>query len=267
MSRRRAMRSPQRSAGTSTSYPPKTLEPLSEPQPAPATIGHRTGISAISIVSNSQLLREGLTSLLMAHSRLHIIGSYSGRMPGAIPLPSPAGHVVLLDGNLGRNLGVAWTLYWHGMDPPAHVVLLELLEDIDLILSYIEAGAAGYTLQGASVADLVEAIDGVRQRVAHCSPEVTAGLFARLAALRSAVPPVGLAAQLTPRELEVLRYIAEDYSNQAIANALVIEVRTVKHHVHNILEKLNMRRRGDAARFAATQGWLAPDLAIALGER
>ncbi|SRR5258706_582485 len=62
---------------------------------------------------------------------------------------------------------------------------------------------------------------------------------------------------LTARELEVLRYLADDYSNQQIADLLVIEVRTVKHHVHNILAKLNVGHRWDAARLALEQGWLS----------
>jgi DNA-binding NarL/FixJ family response regulator len=63
---------------------------------------------------------------------------------------------------------------------------------------------------------------------------------------------------LTQRELEVLRYVNLDYSNQQIAELLTIEIRTVKHHVHNILQKLQLRHRWDAARLAVEQGWLEP---------
>jgi DNA-binding NarL/FixJ family response regulator len=238
------------SAGASADQQPATERsgPLGE---------NDTIYAAVSIISNSQLLREGLASLLSTHAQLCIVGSYSGQLPIAVALPNPARHVVLLDGGLGRELAVAWTRRWRGLDSPPHIVVMELINDIDLIVSCVEAGAGGYTLQGASIVEVIETIDRVRRGVALCSPEVTARLFERLAALRAIHPPPMVAAPLTARELEVLHYIAQDYSNQAIAQILVIEVRTVKHHVHNILEKLSVRHRGDAARFAAEQGWLA----------
>lgn len=213
--------------------------PLITPQHPQMTTDEPTNQTTISIVSSSKLLRDGLAALLSAYSKLCVVGKYSEHTPDAIRLPNPAGHVVLLDGGLGHSLAIPWTLYWRSLDMPAHVVVMELLNDIDLILACIEAGASGYILRGASIDDVVETIDRVRCGIAQCSPEVTARLFARLAALRSATPTMVVdGAKLTPREVEVLRYIAEDYSNQEIANALVIEVRTVKHHVHNILREI-----------------------------
>jgi two-component system nitrate/nitrite response regulator NarL len=211
------------------------------------------------VVSNSRLLRESLAALLAAHLDLRLVGSYSGSLPGGAALPNPADHVVLLDGALGRDAAVVWTRHWRALAPPAHVVVFELTDDADVILACIECGAGGYTLQGASVADLARTIRQVRQGQAECSPEVTARLFARLADQARQEPPGAppdLTPPLTAREMEVLRYLAQDYSNQAIAAILVVEVRTVKYHVHNILEKLKLRHRWDAARYAAERGWI-----------
>jgi len=122
-------------------------------------------------------------------------------------------------------------------------------------LSCIEAGAHGYALQGASSAEVIQVIEQVHRGVAHCSPEVTAKLFARLTQLKTVQQSIEKPA-LTCRELEVLHYIAKDYSDRGIASALVIEVRTVKHHVHNILRKLNVKHRRDAAQLAINNGWL-----------
>lgn len=210
----------------------------------------------ISIVSNSCLLREGLPGLLASHLSVEIMGSY-----GAEPLPtdtsfSLARHIVLLDSGIGSNLATAWTRYWRSISPPAAVVVLELANDSSAILNCIEAGAVGYTLQGADVAEVAATIRRVQEGTVLCTPQVTAQLFARLAEPRLPPGPPALLVRLTPRELEVLRCIARDYSNQEIADALVIEVRTVKHHVHNILEKLKLRHRWDAARVAVEQGWI-----------
>jgi DNA-binding NarL/FixJ family response regulator len=121
----------------------------------------------------------------------------------------------------------------------------------------IEAGAGGYTCYGASAAEVAAAIRSIRQGTAVCTPDVTARVFARLEALGSvSAQPLTFKAPLTARELEILGYIAQDYSNQAIAELLVIEVCTVKHHIHNILEKLQLRHRHEAARYASDRGWL-----------
>jgi two-component system nitrate/nitrite response regulator NarL len=165
--------------------------------------------------------------------------------------------VVLLDGGIGVEAALRWTRYWRGLEPPAAVLVLELLDDAALILDCIEAGACGYTVRGASAGEVTEAILRVQRGAAACSPEVAARLFARLAALSAArTPTVPAGIPLTARELEVLRCIAADCSNQEIAERLVLQLSTVKHHVHNILEKLSLRHRWDAVRLASEQGWL-----------
>lgn len=212
---------------------------------------------AVSIVSNSQLLRDGLLALLAGHISLRLVGSYAGD-----PIPdgfeNPPGHIVLLDSGIGRDNSLAWTSFCRSLPEPARVLILELVNDIELIVSCIEAGANGYTLQGASPAEVSKAIQQVNAGVAQCSPEVTARLFARLAALGSArLPALAATTPLTTRELEVLDYVARGFSNKEIADALVIELRTVKQHVHNILDKLKVSRRQEAARFAREQGWVS----------
>jgi DNA-binding NarL/FixJ family response regulator len=225
--------------------------------------GEETPTIAISIVSNSHLLGEGLLSLLSPHLSLQLIGSYSGAFRINSPLPNPAGHVVLLDSSVGHTVAIAWTRHWRALIPPAFVLILELANDNTLILACIEAGASGYTLEGASAVELAEAIKDVRCGKAHCSPEVTAQLYARVASLGATVVQRSVS-PLTTRESEILRHIATGYTNLEIAAHLVIELRTVKQHVHNILGKLNSRSRGEAVRFAAEQGWLGENVATPL---
>ncbi|NTU85367.1 MAG: response regulator transcription factor [Chloroflexales bacterium] len=211
----------------------------------------------ISVVSSSQLLREGLASLLPRYLALHIVGRYAGLASAPLDLPNPPGHVVLVDGSLGLAETSAWTQRWRRLSKPAIVIALELAPDAETVLACVEAGVCGYTLRGASVAEVAETILAACRGAAYCSPEITAQLFARLAERRAlAVVPRRLDG-LTAREVEVLRYLVADYSNQEIARALVIEVRTVKHHVHQILEKLRVQSRHAAASLALECGWLA----------
>lgn len=213
----------------------------------------------LCIVSASQLLREGLVRLLGAHLTLRVVGSYADPADCPAPPPDPPEHVVLLDAGLGQP-GIVGTIHdWRARAALAAIVVIELANNVESILACIEAGANEYTLQGESAAEVAGAILRARQGTAQCSPEIVGQLFARLAALAAApAPERPETSPLTPRELEVLHYIAQDKSNQEIADALVIQLCTVKHHVHNILQKLELRHRWDAARLAQERGWLVP---------
>ena len=209
----------------------------------------------ISIVSNSRLLSEGLLALLAPNLNLRLIGTYAGEIYAQSPLPNPRGHVILLDSGVGRVAALAWIRLWHGLTPPGYILILELTNNVDLLLACIEAGAGGYLLQGTSGEGVVEAIKEAYAGVGRLSPEVTAQLFAGQAPYKIPInqswPSV-----LTAREVEVLCCISKGYSNAEIAVELVIEVRTVKQHIHHILGKLHLRSRWEVARVAAERGWL-----------
>jgi DNA-binding NarL/FixJ family response regulator len=210
-----------------------------------------TAVSA-TLITNSRLLGEALPVLLAPYFDLRLVATCAGNSPSGFDPPNPTGHVVLVDAGIGFVAALSWTRYWRSRVPPALVIAIELGEDVDSILGYIEAGIGGYTQQGATAAELAQAIRWVQQGSANCSPRVAAALFARFVGATVPMP-------LTARELDVLRCINKDFSNQEIATALVIEVRTVKHHVHSILHKLQLRHRWEATRVAVERGWLALD--------
>src|SRR6266571_3842650 len=128
--------------------------------------------------------------------------------------------------------------------PHARVVALGVIEDYDDVLGCAEAGVPGYVPREASIDDIVGVIESVHRGEAICSPRVAASLLAALAAGSVAGP---LRAHLTDREREVVHLIDDGLSNKEIARELGIEVATVKNHVHNILEKVQVHRRGEAA--------------------
>ncbi len=209
----------------------------------------------ISVISQSRLLREGLIALIHPHLNVSLAGGYTGNADPATVTLNPLPQVVLIDGGLGQEVAARWTRWWR--DHAVQVLILEVDDNKDVILACIEAGANGYTLKETPPAEVAQVIERAKHGQAVCSPEITAHIFARLAALKSAdrLPPMPLI-PLTARELEVLHCVARGLSNKEIAAALTIEIHTVKHHVHNILEKLRMSHRRDAARFALEQGWL-----------
>ena len=233
--------------------------------PVIAHNAHEEDISAvnISIVSNSQLLREGLSTLLAPYLKIQLIATYSGEYHSDVQLLNPPGHMVLLDSSIGGRAAIEWIRQWRNQLPATHVFILELVNDIDLIVACVEAGAIGYTLQGASTAEVAKAIKDARKGKANSSPEVISRLFARLASL-SAASKQRSTSILTDRESEIMRDIAAGYTNREIASHLVIELRTVKQHVHHILRKLNVHSRWEAARIAAQQGWIGYHLCLIL---
>lgn len=210
---------------------------------------------ALSIVSNSRLLGEGLIALLARRLDVQLVAIYPSQPITANHVANPCDHVALVDSSIGRVAAQSWTHFWCRHTPPTPVVILELLDDVELILASIEAGASGYTLKDASPEEIAETIWLVSQGKALCSPEITAHLFSRLAHLKSRTaensPTISL---LTKREQEVLCLVAQGCSNKEIAEKLCITLRTAKQHVHNILHKLDLKNRHEAAHMAKEHG-------------
>src|SRR5512134_856893 len=141
------------------------------------------------------------------------------------------------------------------LKPSTKVLALGLTEEKKRILRYVEAGAAGYVLKDDSLEDLIEIVRATQEGRVFVSPEIAAAMMERLSDLAQMFAGVENnitdTTALTSREMEVLELISKGYTNQQIAQNLVIEVGTVKNHVHNILEKLNVSSRSEAAAYLA----------------
>ena len=139
--------------------------------------------------------------------------------------------------------------------PATKVLALGLTEEKKRVLRYVEAGATGYVLKDDSLDDMIETIRAAQEGKVFVSPEIAAAMVERISNLAQMFSDVENSvtddADLTPREIEVLELIGKDLTNQQIAERLVIEVGTVKNHVHSILEKLNVSSRGEAAAYLA----------------
>jgi two-component system, NarL family, nitrate/nitrite response regulator NarL len=141
-----------------------------------------------------------------------------------------------------------------------HVLALAIEESEELVIECAEAGVAGYVPRDASVADVAGIVRDAARGEAACSPRIAARLLHRVAVLAAARPEEPPDGVLTAREAEILSLIDDGLPNKQIARELCIEVATVKNHVHNILCKLQVSRRGEAAAVvrSARAGSLGP---------
>lgn len=163
--------------------------------------------------------------------------------------------VVLVSTDVGNSESMGLLRAIKEVAPAAKVLMLGLTESQDHVLPYIQAGAFGYVLADDSVEDLLDRIRTAHEDGALISPDIAAAIITRLNELSQVAlgSPGGEngTADLTPRELEILALIERGLTNQQIARELVIKVGTVKNHVHNILQKLDVGSREDAAAVAA----------------
>ena len=141
------------------------------------------------------------------------------------------------------------------LKPSTKVLALGLTEEKQHVLRYVEAGATGYVLKDDSLEDLIETVRAAQDGKVFVSPQIAAAIMERLSGLARIFSDVENnitnATDLTTRELEVLKLIREGQTNQQIAEQLVIEIGTVKNHVHNILDKLHVSSRREAAAYLA----------------
>lgn len=205
------------------------------------------------IGASIRLYLEGLAYSLRRFSELEVVGLASTRHDLLARLGDARPDVVLLDRTMPDSLSLIAEV--RGTHPAVQVVALGVEEDAPDVLACAEAGATAYVARDASIEDLVTTIARARDDQLVCSPRMTSALFRRLATLAAARPDDTSAVQLTGREVQVARLLDDGLSNKEIAARLGIGVATVKNHVHNLLEKLSVRRRGEAARAARRIDW------------
>ncbi len=208
-------------------------------------------IISVMILGGDRVFAEALEAVLAAEEGLRLCTApEEGQNPPSI---------ILIDASF--DLAEALSLTWSARErfPEAQVMILGLDREDEIVLEFIEAGAAAYLLRSASPARLIEALHFLREGQVHSSPRIAAAVVERIAALereRTVFPLPPSCDPLTARELETLALMARGLRNKEIAHALRITVQTVKNHVHNILEKLRVHRRRDAVRLAYEMGLL-----------
>ena len=199
------------------------------------------------VVTDVRLYEEGLVRSLGDRRELVICGTASGSTEALARVGDLQPDVVLLDVTMHDSLALARAIA--ELTPSVHVVAFAVSDSDEDVVACAEAGVVGYVTRSGSCDQLIAVLRSVARGEVICSPRVAARLF-RLAAERRLVGTAmgvggggGTQAQLTSRELDVVRLVARGLSNKEVARELHIEVSTVKNHVHRVLEKLHLDRR------------------------
>lgn len=206
-------------------------------------------VITVVLIEDNRLVREGITSLLNRFPDIRVAASEPHEHEAVLEKVSP--NVVLLD--VGLENGDSMEVARKVMEdfPEAEIIVMDLLPAADDIVDFITMGVSGFIVKDAALDEVVHTIRAVAAGVDVLPDAMTATLFSEIA--REAVSAGGThhheSVQLTPREGEVIELIADGLSNKAVGKELHISIHTVKSHLRNIMEKLNLHSRLQLARY------------------
>jgi two-component system nitrate/nitrite response regulator NarL len=200
----------------------------------------------VLIVDDISVYRQALAGVLGQEPSIEAVETAADTHAALSRLGDHVGPwVVLLNMTMVDSTSVLCTMVRAA--PDALVIALAVSEAEHEVVAYAEAGVAGYLLRRDSLVDLIAVIASVAQGEARCPPRIAAALLRRVATLSTEFQLRTVPTHLTSREREVLQLVDDGLSNKQIARRLSIELRTVKNHVHHILEKFQVHRRAEAA--------------------
>jgi DNA-binding NarL/FixJ family response regulator len=207
------------------------------------------------LINEIQLISNVIAASLEDEPDIHIADCVSSIEDGFRIIQDQEIDVVLVSIRLPNRGALQFTKMVTNDNPETKVLVLGLSEDKKQVIQYVEAGAAGVVSKDDSITELLETIRAANAERALVSPELASALMHRLSEVTRLLMDCSDSypdeANLTPRELEILEMIGDKMTNQQIADELVIEVGTVKNHVHSILGKLGVSSRKDARGYLA----------------
>jgi DNA-binding NarL/FixJ family response regulator len=208
----------------------------------------------VLVVDDHDLFRTGLRNLLEEEG-VNVVGEAENG-EAAIRLASDlAPDVVIMDLNMPGAGGVETTRRLSSLAPLSRVVVLTISADDDDVMNAVMAGACGYLLKDSSIQELIAGIRAASEGESLISPQIAAKVLQQLRAQSKDTDAAAtIRAELSDRELEVLKLIANGKDNAQIARELYISPKTVKNHISNILMKLQIENRIQAAVYAVRSG-------------
>jgi NarL family two-component system response regulator LiaR len=209
----------------------------------------------VLVAEDHAVVREGLCSLLTARYGVQVVGEAADGLEAVEKAQSLQPDVILMDLAMPRMPGLEAILKIREKNPNARILVLTSSSEDGKVSAALKAGAMGYLLKDSGVDDLAHAIQSVHRGNLSLPQELAHKVLAGLLGAKGDAPP---AEELTRRELDVLRCLAQGMSNAEIAQALSVSVPTVHSHVHNVLGKLNLTSRTQAALYAVEIGLVAP---------
>lgn len=211
----------------------------------------------ILIADDQALFREALRTLISLQPDLEVVGEAADGADALRTVAALHPDVILMDLQMPVMDGVAATRRLHSERPDCRVIALTTFDDDEYVFECLRAGAVGYLLKDAPSENLFSAIRAAARGESFLQPSVTTRVLAEFTRLSDhpSVPSAALIEPLSDRESEILRLITRGSSNREIADKLYITEGTVKNHVTNILAKLNVRDRTQAALKARELGF------------
>lgn len=209
------------------------------------------------IVDDHNLFRQGLIRILGDYAQLQIVGQAANGQDALALVGQLQPDVVLMDVNMPVMSGPDAVRQMQTRFPGLPVVMLTVSERDEDLFDAIRAGARGYLLKNVGAAELLDALQRVHAGEAILAPSMAVRLLDEFRSMAEAAPREAApapAGDLSERELDVLRLVAQGLSNKEIADALNLSEHTVKTHLANILEKLHLRSRAHAAAYAVQAG-------------
>jgi DNA-binding NarL/FixJ family response regulator len=209
-------------------------------------------VTRILIADDFAIVREGLKKVLDAKPDLEVVAEAEDGREAVDKALNEDVHLAVLDVSMPRMTGIQAAAELHKRKPELKTLMLSMHDSEQFLFEALKAGASGYVLKSGADTDIVDAVRAAMRGDSYLYPSAVTTL------VRDYVERGGRGEEqfdiLTPRELEVLKLIAEAHTSKQIADALFISIKTVERHRQNILDKLGMRDRVELTRYAIRRG-------------
>jgi DNA-binding NarL/FixJ family response regulator len=213
-------------------------------------------VTRILIADDFAVVRSGLRRLLDAKPDLEVVAEAADGHEAVEKALEEDIHLAILDVSMPRMTGIQAAAELHKRKPEVRLLMLSMHDSEQFLFEALKAGASGYVLKSGADTDIVDACRAAMRGDSFLYPSAVTTL------VRDYVERGGRGEEqfdvLTPRELEVLKLIAEAHTSKEIAKLLFISIKTVERHRQNILDKLGMRDRVELTRYAIRRGLIQP---------
>ncbi len=221
--------------------------------PSGVSVRHQEPIRVV-VVDDQELFRRGMVMLLSVEDDIEVVGEASDGDEASELAATLVPDVVLLDVRMPKRSGIEACAAIKEVAPSANIIMLTVSDEEADLYEAIKSGASGYLLKDASIDQVAQAVRLVADGQSLISPSMAAKLLEEFKLIASAGSrPDLITPRLTQRELDVLRLVARGLNNKDIASDLFISENTVKNHVRNILEKLQLHSRMEAVMYAVRE--------------